>query len=239
MKLPHSLAAVFLKRSFFFLPVVLLVLAGCTDPRIERTLKDIPVGTPYAPGNVYSVGTLPRGFDRVLLLPPTDPSGEPLSPDLTDAFLSSLSLTNRFQLIPSSESQRAISGLSVASPLLLNRPVSAEILQVADRLGADGILELHVTQYRPYKPFKIGVQSRLVGLESGHGRVLWEFDELFDAGQRSVVTGARMYAEKYLDQRYPLQSSYSVFISPVRFAGYVGLEMFQTLPMVAGDESDE
>lgn len=155
-----------------------------------------------------------------------------MSAELTDAFLSSLSLTNRFQIIPAVEARAAVSGLSEDSPLLSNQPVSAEILEAADRLGADGILELHVTQYRPYKPFQIGVQSRLVALESGEGVVLWEIDEFFDAGQRSVATGARMYAEEYIDQRFPLQSSYSVLMSPTRFARYVGLEIFQTLPKV-------
>lgn len=193
-------------------------------------MKDTPLGQAFEPENVFTVGALPAGFDRVLLLPPTDPSGALLSSELTDAFLSSLNATSRFQVISAADWQPTVSSLKDNSPLLSNQPLSGETRAVAARMGADGILELHLSHFRGYKPLRIGVKSRLIDLQAEQGKVLWEIDEVFDAGQRSVATGARRYAEQYIEQRYPLQTSYSVLMSPIRFAGYVGYEIFNTLP---------
>jgi hypothetical protein len=187
------------------------------------------MGPGYEPKNVFAVGELPDGFQRVLVLPPTDPAGDPLSAELADALLASLRQAGRFEVLPSGEAYRAISKLAREAPLVSKGPVPAAVLEEAARLGADGILELHMTHYRPYKPLQVGLRGRLVSL-TDEGQVLWEIDELFDAGQKRVATGARRYAETYIEQPFPLQSSYSVLMSPLRFTRYVGHMAFETLP---------
>lgn len=209
--------------------ILLCALSGCTSPRLEHAIRDKPIGPGYTPQNVFSVGELPADFRRVLLLPPTDPAGDPLSEELTRALLASLRQASRFEIIPSGEAYGAISDLTGEAPLISKKPVSAAVLEEAGRLGADGILELHLTHYRPYKPLQIGLRGRLVSL-ADEGQVLWEIDELFDAGHKRVAIGARRYAETHIEQPFPLQSSYSVLMSPLRFAGYVGQMAFETLP---------
>jgi len=207
-------------------------IAGCTSPRLEHAARDTPVGRSYQPDNVYAVESLPPGFDRVLVLPLKDPSGDPLSSELTDSVLASLRRIGRFDVIPSGPVGSGLSDSRVDASILANQPIPVEILSEASRLGVDGILQLRLTHYRPFKPLQIGLRGRLIDLgqsQSG-GQVLWEIDELFDAGQQSVAIGARKYSEAYIEQAFPLQSSYSSLMSPVRFAGYVSLVAFETLP---------
>ena len=217
------------KVSLFCSLILFLGLSGCTSPRVEHAIRDRPFGPGYEPENVFSVDKLPAGFQRVLVLPPTDPEGDLLSDDLTNALLASLRKANRFEVIPSGQAYRAISDLSGEAPLVTRQAVSPAVLKEAQRLGAAGILELQMTHYRPYKPLQVGLRSRLVSLADG-GQVLWEIDELFDAGQKDVAIGARRYAETFIEQPFPLQSSYSVLMSPLRFTGYVGKMAFETLP---------
>jgi hypothetical protein len=208
----------------------LLVLTGCTSPRLEHSMRDRPIGTAYKPSNVYAVIELPTEFDRVLLLPPSDPTGGELSSELVDALIAALRRTARFEVIPSGQAFAAISDPGIQLPLLAGQAIPPAILAEAQRLQAKGIMQLQFTHYRPYKPLQIGLRGRLLELK-GQGRVLWEIDELFDAGQKSVAIGARRYADAHIEQPFPLQSSYSVLMSPVRFAGYVGTVSFGTLPL--------
>ena len=103
------------------------------------------------------------------------------------------------------------------------------MLSMANRYAVDGILQMELTHYRPYKPLQLGVRSRLVHLNES-GDVLWSVDEMFDSGDKTVAIAARKYAEEYVDQPFPLQSSYSVLMSPSRYAAYVGNALFETLP---------
>jgi hypothetical protein len=110
-----------------------------------------------------------------------------------------------------------------------NEPLPRDLLEaVRSDFKADAVLLTEITAFRPYKPMLLGVRSRLIRLP-GY-RTLWACDEIFDAGDRTVSTGARKYAEHHLDQPYPLQSSYASLLSPQRFAGYVSQTLYESLP---------
>lgn len=213
-----------------------LLLGACTSPRIERNLRDKPIGQSFTPKNIYAVELLPPGFNRVLVLPPTNPKGGDLSPELQDAMLVALRQVARFEVVFPGSGSGTVDASASLPRRLTELPLPAAIVQEAERRGVDGILQFRFTHYRPYKPMQIGLRARLVALRGEgqpEGGVLWEIDELFDAGHKAVAIGARRYAEARLEQAFPLQSSYSVLMSPVRFAGYVGHTAFETLPAPA------
>ena len=195
-------------------------------------MRDKPIGTSYKPDNVYSVDGLPSDFQRVLVLPLRDPDGRELAPELSDAVLASLRRTARFEVVSAGHRGSGVAELPAESLLSANRPIPRDILAQARRLGANGILQVEFTHYRPFKPLQIGFRGRLFALNTAgqSGDVLWEIDELFDGGHRPVAIGARKYSESYIEQAFPLQSSYSSLMSPARFAGYVSLTAFETIP---------
>ncbi len=211
------------------LPFLLLLLfAGCTSPRMEREWRDKPIGSSYEPANIYSGETLPASVRTVVVLPPeTGDLPFEVTPGIVEELLGTLRAEGRFAVVRFSEEAlyevigREQLGMEEAIPTVL-------LSHLMEQYEADAILHLGITAYRPYKPLLLGVQGRLFGTSSG--TVFWSCDEIFDAGDRRVLRGARKYAEEYLDQAYPLQSSYSTLISPRRFAGYVGHSLFQTLP---------
>ena len=49
-------------------------------------------------------------------------------------------------------------------------------------------------------------------------------------GKSQLRSGARVHSERFVQQAFPLQSSYSSLFSPRRFVAYVGHVAFDTLP---------
>lgn len=190
-------------------------------------MRDRPIGPAYHPDNVFAVKHLPLEFERVLVLPILNEDGGMVRPEIQDAFIAALRSTGRFEIILSPELAQSEDSASFIAKGL---PLPLRVLEVAKLYDADGIMQVDLTHFRPYKPLQIGVRSRLLSLNE-RGDILWSIDELFDAGRKDVAIGARKYAEANIEQPFPLQSSYSVLMSPVRFASYVGTTAFNTLPV--------
>jgi TolB-like protein len=190
-------------------------------------MRDNPVGIPFSPQNVFRVDSLPKGLQRVLFMPV---NGERVQAKelarLTEVFLSELRRSERFSVVAADSSQQRTS---------LNRGASLDLNQLsalADAYDVQGVLQLEVTHLRAYKPLLIGVKARLITLDSKKPQVLWALDSLFDAGQDSVALGARMHAQDYNQQVFPLSSSYTSLNVPSRFAAYVANSIFKTLPKI-------
>jgi hypothetical protein len=200
---------------------------SCTSPRLEWALRDNPVGIPFSPKNVFSVDTLPQGIQRVLFMPV---NCEHVSVQefarLKEVFLSELRRSERFSVV-TADSMRQLTKSSKDALLDLKT-----LLALKDEYDVQAILELQLTHYRPYKPQLIGVNARLFTVDSVKPEVLWALDSLFDAGQDSVALGARMHAQKYKQQVFPLASSYTNLNVPRRFAAYVAFTIFRTLPEI-------
>lgn len=207
---------------------LLMLLTACTSPRMERQLNDKPIGKVYQPVNVYSPERLPAGLQRVVVLPPhTENLRFSFMDGVYQELLTALRTEGRFQIIPVPENElREIVGQPSLAP---EDPLPRVLVtRLQQRYRANGILLLHISAFRPYKPMVLGLRGHLAALPSGN--VLWSCDEVFDAGNKLVTRGARKYSEKYVEQAYPLQSSYSSLLSPQRFAAYVGYTVFRTLP---------
>ncbi|MBC2594998.1 hypothetical protein H5P28_12090 [Ruficoccus amylovorans] len=205
----------------------MLLVSSCTSPRLERELKDIPLGPSFQPDNVYAEPLSPD-IRRVLVFPfHTQPDNQAEAATLEKAMLPSLLSTGRFEVVTLERGEvMELAGRPTFASMDMIPPAVAARLR--EQWRADAVLLTDITSYRPYKPFMLGVRSRLVSLRDQE--VIWACDEVYDAGNEAVEVGARRYAERYLEQEYPLQRSYSVLISPRRFAAYVAHSLYSTLP---------
>lgn len=208
--------------------LILPLLAGCTSPRLEREWKDTPMGFAYKPDNIYSAESLPSGFKRVVVLPFSHQQlAHDMMPEVETAVINALRRQARFEIVQVASDE--LYQLLGNDNLTFDKPIPAKLLETMQTVyHADGILQTEITTFRPYKPILIGIKSRL--FTSSANQVLWSCDELFDAGNEKIAMGARLFAEKELEQPYPLQSSYSALISPQRFASFVGQALFETIP---------
>jgi hypothetical protein len=210
------------------LSLCVLVMVGCTSPRLEREYKDKPIGQSFEPRNFYRVDLMPRDVSRVLYLPPVVSEGSEFDPELSQVLLTALRRSGRFAVVDISSVELARI-LPHGFDFTVDQSVPEFLLtQASLSYGADAIMQVEISQYRPYKPISIGLRARLFRVRDGS--VLWTIDETFDAGQESIAIGARRYSERYVEQAFPLQSSYSSLFSPRRFAAYVGHVTFDTLP---------
>jgi len=208
-----------------------LLLAGCASPRIERTLGDIPIGEAYEPTNLYAVEQLPASLRQVVVLPVhASPDLQVDTATMRARVLSELRKAGRFEVLELSPERldqlvgrESFSSQAPFPPAVLN--------YVVNELGADGVLQAEITNYRPYRPMVVGVRARL--FDAGSGKPLWVIDEVFDAGSRKVDVAARRYSLDEAHQRYPYTDSYAALRGPGAFSGFVLYTVFQTLPPLA------
>lgn len=205
-----------------------LMISGCTSPRLERAILDRPKGSGYAPDNLYAVDRLAGDIRTVMVLPfGLETLDQPFMPEVETALVQKLHATGRFHVVHISADDLLQETGYYRYPY--DGPIASDMLQLLrKRYRADAVLLTEVTAFRPYKPLVLGMRARLIRLSNY--QTLWAVDELFDAGDREVTNGARLYAERHLEQAYPLQSSFTPLHSPRRFAGYVGDILYETLP---------
>lgn len=210
-----------------------LWLSGCTSPRIDRELGDIPLGSKYKPDNLYSASELPEDFRRVAILPVHLPKDTEADGREIDSILQAeLRRIGRFEIIEvSPEMMFRLIGASRLSTL----SAFPEDLWVylTTQLNADGVLQTDLTSYRPYRPFEVGIRSRLFDLDSRSP--LWAVDEVLNAGDKQVHTGSRAYSLGQVHNKYPFEDSYSALRSPNRFTAYSAYTLFQTIPTFSAD----
>lgn len=215
----------------FFLYILMAVLStcfvGCTSPRLEWAMRDKPVGTPFSPQNLYRADELPPQIQRVLFVPvKSEHVGWKESARINEIFIAELRRSERFSVVES-DSKLALSKSNKRSSLDLKA-----LAAMAEQYDVQAILELKLTHFRAYKPLAIGVDARLFTLDPEKPEIVWALDSLFDAGQDSVALGARMHAQGYHQQVFPLASTYSSLSVPSRFAAYVAHTVFRTLPKI-------
>ncbi len=222
----------FLVTSFFgrvtigFL--VTIVLVGCASPRLDRELGDIPLGSQYAPSNLYAVSELPEYINRVAVLPVFFPKGIEIDDQEFDGVVQAeLRRIGRFEIVEVSPDvlfsiigSRRISTLGAVPESLIE--------YIKTRLKADGILQTDLTSYRPYRPFEVGIRCRLYDLSTNSP--LWAIDEVMNAGDKEVHIGSRRYSLDEIHNKYPFEDSYSALRSPNRFAAFTVHTLFNTIP---------
>jgi hypothetical protein len=204
------------------------LLAGCS---VDHPV-DIVTGAAYVPSNVHrETPKLPATLRRVAILPlatTLDEASDTAAREALEPLLQEeLAKTGRFELV------------KVSSDLLLQRTGRrrwcADEKLPADFLGllretyaCDAVFFPQVTVFRAYPPLSIGWRCKLVGVSSQG--IPWAADEVFDAGQSSVVNGARRYQQSELKPGGPMDDSRSILSSPRRFGHYTASTLLATLP---------
>jgi hypothetical protein len=120
------------------------------------------------------------------------------------------------------------------------------IEQLAREYDCQGVLFSHLTVYKPYPPLSIGWRMGLVHLspESNNGSVVWEIDDVFNAGQKEVINSARRNAIKNGLSDPELDAEFGLLNSPRRFGRYTAESVVATMSRLSpgisfvGIESD-
>lgn len=202
--------------------------SGCAST--GRDLADAAKQTAYfTPANHHGEARLPATVRRVLLLPV---SGGSIVPEDTAAALENVLATEllrsvRFEVVRLSRTeclQRfGAPEFSSAGPLPHDfMPTLARAFAV------DAVLFVDVTAYRAYRPLALGLRAKLATVDST--RLLWTFDDVFDADDVTVTNSVRRYYETGGAGRGPLDAAHGALQSPNRFAAYVAAATFDTLP---------
>ena len=188
---------------------------------------DIPVGRSYRATNVGRVDHIPADIRRVAILPAwcAHPSGETTVAAIDEAFVYSFTRSARFEIIPITRDQLQL--WTGSTPVSVTEPLPASLFaEVRARTAADAVLLADITHFSPYPPLALGLRARLVRLDNG--KELWLSDELFDARDPRVLSGARRYQARGATS--PVDLSHTVLQSPARFARYAVETLATTLP---------
>lgn len=183
----------------------------------------------YRPENIFTYARLPSNLQRVAVLPLACEAPRADLPDgcetLNPVLLSELAKARKFEVV------------SVNSEMLRSRTgqsgwTGAEILpadffeSLRRSYGCDAVLFCQLTVFHPYAPLAVGWRMKLVDTRTR--QILWAADEVFDAGQASVLNGARHY--QLADQRASEPDGWGVRNSPRQFGQYAAAQLVARLP---------
>jgi hypothetical protein len=206
-----------------------LTLAGCMNPSINDSAR---IGPFHAPLNHTGDPELPATLRRVVLLPIAGGSIAPAESvaALDPVFVAELQKQNRFEVVTISRAEclRRFRSEEFLSTSALPHDFAGMLHRF---YGADGVMFVDLTVFKPYRPLIIGVRAKLVTVDYDV-RIVWAFDNVFSANDARVANSARNH---YIDsdrRDIPADFTQAALQSPSRFAGYVAAEMFETLPPV-------
>ena len=202
------------------------LLAGCATHG-----RGLAVLSPaYQPKNTFSYPpALPSTVLRVAVLPLTCDELRADLPDGCDALnpvlLSELAKLKKFEVVSvNRENLRSQTGRSSWT--------GAEMLPVEffDSLqrtyGCDAVLFCQLTVFQAYAPLSVGWRFKMVDVHTH--QILWAADEVFDAGQQSVLNAAHSYQISNFRNREP--DGWSIRSSPRQFGQYAAASLLATLP---------
>ena len=208
-------------------------LAGCKTASIKN--PGIVVGPFHKPAN-YSLanGAMPVEMRRVALLPLTSAMNtvEPQSGrQMLQKFLQAeIAKSGLFEVVYVPESKMEQLTGRPAWRMIDELPLDF-IEQITREYDCQGVLFSHLTVYQPYPPLNIGWRMGLVYLspESNNGSVVWEIDDVFNAGQKSVMNSARRNAIKNGLSDPELDMEPGLLNSPRRFGRYTAEAVVATM----------
>lgn len=215
--------------ALIFAALLALGLAGCETPPFYDSAHRGPF---YTPVNHKGDAQMPASLRRVVLLPvaggsvASAESAEALNP----VFLAELQKQNRFEIVTLTR-EECLHRFRVEEFLSTAALPTDFLARLRRDHGADAVMFVDVTVYKPYRPLALGVRAKLATLDADV-RLVWTFDNVFSAADPAVANSARHH---FLDSdrgRIPADLTPAVLQSPTRFATYVAAEMFATLPPV-------
>ncbi|HVU31940.1 MAG TPA: hypothetical protein VHE61_00800 [Opitutaceae bacterium] len=206
---------------------LILLSAGCMTPAINDEAR---VGPFFHPKNVVSDLTL-GGVRRVVLLPVWGGQGVPeeSAASLDPVFRQALQDQNRFEIVAPSR-QEFLSRFG-AEALSSTAALPHDFMSTLKRVyGADAVMFVDITVYRPYPPLALGIRGKLATVNAPH--LIWAFDNVYSADNPEVAAGARHYFLHSGNQDVPGDLTPAILQSPSRFATYASHSAFATLPPV-------
>jgi hypothetical protein len=208
-------------RSFAAVALITIV-TGCAS--LRELGVQAPVA-PYQPQNIHrAVATLPSNVQRLAVLPLVCSSASFDSTErrgsLEQLLREELAATKKFEVISATpETLRSSTGQNVWSDQDTLPVTFFDSLR--QNSGCDAVLFSEVTVFRAYSPLAIGWRFKLVDARTK--QVLWAADELFDANQLSVQSGAHRFGSSS-------EESWTMLNSPQRFGQYTVATLMATLP---------
>lgn len=194
----------------------------------------------FKPTNYTGVRRMPAEVRRVAMLPV---SGiQSLTADMAstveDAARGAVLAEGRFETVVVDPGQlRQLTGQPAVRADELLPPAMFE--RIAPDAGADAVLMVEVTTFRPYPPMVIGVRAKLAQCDAEH-TILWAFDTVYDMREAQVANSARRFASG--GGTSIVDTGPAVVQSPSRFVAYVFADMFATLPqrpLLGGPPADD
>ena len=104
------------------------------------------------------------------------------------------------------------------------------IEQIINEYDCQGVMFSHLSVYKPYPPLSIGWRmGPIPSSESNNGTVVWEFDEVFNAGEKHVINSAIRNGVK--NGLYPTRSWTMILVCSItrRFGRYTAEEVVMTM----------
>lgn len=208
-------------------------LAGCSTASIKN--PGIVVGPFHKPANYQLAnGVMPADMRRVALLPLTSAlntaehqSGRAILQQLLQAEIVKSGL---FEVVFVSNTKMEQLTGRPAWRMIDELPVDF-IDQLTMEFDCQGVLFSHLSVYQPYPPLNVGLRMGLVHLSpvSNNGSVVWEIDDVFNAGQKSVMNSARRNAIKNGLSDPELDMEPGLLNSPRRFGRYTAEAVVATM----------
>jgi hypothetical protein len=183
----------------------------------------------YRPENIFTYSHLPSYFQRVAVLPLACEAARADLPEgsevLNPILLAELAKTQKFEVV------------SVNSEMLRSRTgqsgwTGAEVLpsdffeSLRRSYGCDAVLFCQLTVFHAYAPLAIGWRMKMVDTRTR--QILWAADEVFDAGQSSVLNGARHY--QLAERQSSVPDDWAIRNSPRQFGQYAAAQLTARLP---------
>lgn len=203
-------------------------LAGCE----ALPTRELITGPAYEPQNVHRADShLSRRIRRVAVLPliadeqqaNATAGQETLQPVLRDE----LGRTGKFELVfVTREQLRQWTGRIEWSASDKLPPDFFKALR--EEFGCDAVMFCQLTRFHAYPPLAVGWHLKLV--DARKPRTLWAVDEVFEAGNPAIVTGARRFQQSQPAASPALAASRSILSSPRRFGHYTASLALATLP---------
>jgi hypothetical protein len=220
---------------------LIVSLAGCSTASIKN--PGIVVGPFHKPANYHLANkVMPDDMRRVALLPLTSAlntvehqSGRAILQQLLQAEIVKSGLFE-VVFVPSSKMEQ-LTGRP-AWRMIDELPVNF-IDQITREYDCQGVLFSHLSVYQPYPPLNVGWRMGLVHLSpaSNNGSVVWEIDEVFNAGQKSVINSARRNAIKNGLSDPELDHDFGLQNSPRRFGRYTAEAVVSTMSRLSSGSS--
>lgn len=215
-----NLIAVISSRAINLLVLLIFAIAitGCKNIcklSTEKTASTYYINPNYKPGDV----------GRVVFVELANQTPYPeISRDISEGFFKEMQQRQLF----------TITFVKLADPVYKTLQLDVQgmytleqLAQVHKSLGCDAILLGTVNGYQPFPHMSMGLQLRLVDLETG--QLIWAMDEAWDAADQSTKKRIKEFYKTQSDSGSKDIGEQIVTLSPLMFVKFIAHEVTSTM----------